>query len=460
LTKIINSKAAIEIVITMEDLPDEILNIIFNQTIAQGAFDQNIRFFRNACLVNKRWRFYAQSTLFNYWAGNGSNNHAQHILCFVRTLLDRPDLAKAVKTIGIGSFVSCITEQEPRCLLDSQLLQTMLETADRLRPGDEAWRAAISHTQTNAILAFVLFLLPKLNTLDLAVGFDELSTYWVMCFVRESIRVDYPEAYSPFLPNLHTIRSRNSEDIYGFDMWDIATLLNLPKLHTVEAWALSRCSAFAGNEWPVRNSKVKTLRLGFSELENSDFKRLLGSFEALEVLEWEWGPTLEAGDDITFSGIQNALQQHETSLKKLWLEVTGSYPESFPGYLRLDTLGPLANFKLLTNITISANFLIGGDPDEDFVPPHWEAEFPSGLEELNIVDIVSRLPQYLLHMANNCAGLFPKLRVVSCLDWDELELGIPRQVVCETFESAGVNFVDYKRVYDDFCVLTSLKSLD
>ncbi|KAI1741532.1 hypothetical protein F4680DRAFT_67298 [Xylaria scruposa] len=426
------------------NIPPELLTIILKYA------QQSRSCLYEACLVNSNWRAIAQPLLFDRGPGW---DRCEHVLAYIRSLLDRPDLAASVTTICLDRCCEDSRELEADDPLDPDLLERMLEAAECHQPGNEDWKTAISERRHDSVLALMLYLLPRLTHLNVNVSHceDPGLSHWIMMFARQNSSQSSPTT-SPFLQKLQVVRAQHWDTENGFIMSDIAPLLMLPNLHTVEAYALGACHHVPDDErWPVRSSKVSLLSLNHSGMEAEDFELLLSTFEALEVLEWQWGDASQTDADVNVPEIGNTLRRHGKSLQRLMIDVADSFWFEYGegnGDWEPDTIGSLAHMTLLKSITLPTVFLTGRDDvDDDFEPPHFADVFPKALEELNLIAMTSRLPQYLLDMARNCASVFPKLKVVRCPEWDQSDLEVDVEMVRQAFEAAGVSFMGFEHVY-------------
>ncbi|KAI0548048.1 hypothetical protein F4679DRAFT_338655 [Xylaria curta] len=430
---------------SINGIPPELLTIILKHA------QQSRSCLYEACLVNSHWRAIAQPLLFD---GGPGWDHCKHVLDYIRSLLDRPDLAASVTTICLDTCCEDSRDLGGNDPIEWDLVERMLEAAECHRPGNEDWKTAISEGRHDSVLALMLYLLPRLTRLNLNVSYceDPGLSHWIMMFAHQNSSQGSPTT-SPFLQELRVVRAQHWDTENGFSMSDIAPLLMLPNLHTVEAYALGDCHVPASETWPVRSSKVRLLSLNQSGMEAEDFELLLSSFEALEVLEWEWGGSCQTDADVNVPEIGNTLRRHGKSLQRLVIDVTDSFWFEY-GDLNTDTIGSLAHMTLLKSITLPAVFLTGKDDDDDdvddgpdFEPLHFADVFPQALEELNLIATTLRLPQYLLDMARNCSSAFPKLKVVRCPEWDQPDLEVDVEMVRQAFEAAGVSFMGFEHIY-------------
>ncbi|KAI0099265.1 hypothetical protein GGR51DRAFT_399209 [Nemania sp. FL0031] len=435
---------------SINDIPPELLTSILKHA------HQSPSGLYAACLVNSYWRAIGQPLLFNVRSDPGWYYQRKRMLGYIRSLLDRPDLAASVTTIYLDSCCEDsgqFGEDDP---LDPDLLERMLEAAECHRPGDEDWKAAISEIRQDSALALMLYLLPRLTCLKLNVSYceDPGLSHWIMMFARQSSSQGSPTT-SPFLQELRVLRAQHWDTEYSFSMSDIAPLLTLPNLHTVEAYALGDCHVPDSETWLFRSSKARLLSLNNSGMEAEDFEFLLSTFEALEVLEWQWGDACQTDADVSVPEIGNTLRRHGKSLRRLVIDVADSFWFEY-GEGDTDIIGSLAHMTLLKSITLPTVFLTGKDDvddESDFEPLDFVDVFPKALEELNLDGTTLRLPQYLLDMARNCASTFPKLKVVRCVEWDQSDLGVDVEMVRQAFEAAGVSFMSFEHVYllHSFC---------
>ncbi|KAI1114099.1 hypothetical protein F5Y14DRAFT_415424 [Nemania sp. NC0429] len=434
---------------SINDIPPELLTIILKYA------QESRSCLYKACLVNSRWRAIAQPLLFGQlgltvvspphdgWSQLGGPGLGQ-CMGYIRSLLDRPDLAASVTSICLCSCYEDSRDLGGHNPPNPDLLERMLEAAERHRPGNEDWKMAISEGRHDAALALMLHLLPRLTSLNITVSNceePELS-HWIMMFARQG-----SPTTSPFLQEIRVVRAQHWDTENGFGLFDIAPLLMLPNLHTFEACALGDCQVLASETWPVRSSKVRLLSLSDSGMEAEDFERLLSSFEALEVLEWWWGDALQTTAAVKVLKIGNTLRRHGKSLRRLVIDVAESFWLYHEGG-NAETIGSLASMTLLKDVTLPTLFLTGSDITDDAddkwrfpAPLRFVDVFPRALEELNLVGTTSRLPQCLLDMARNCASAFPRLKVVRCPELHQSDVGVDVEMVRQAFEAAGVSFM-------------------
>ncbi|KAI1325397.1 hypothetical protein F5Y16DRAFT_377923 [Xylariaceae sp. FL0255] len=433
---------------SINNLPTELLIIILDelQPIRSDLY--------NACLVDSRWCAIAQPLLFNVWCAHERYwcDQNKYALRYIRSLLDRPDLAASVNTICMDSCEGHNPEMEPQDPPPLDLLRRMLEAAERHRPGDEDWKTAISEGQHDAVLALMLYLLPRLHCLEFVMFYCEdpnLQCHWIANFAHQMSCQDSP-ATSPFLQNLRVIRAQNYTTECGFDMSVISPLLMLPNVLEVETYAMDCLWLSSDGTWPAMSSKARLLRLGHSGIEGRDFELLLGSFEALEVFEWQWGDfyVTEAYPDVWEIG--DTLRRQGNFLQRLVIDVAGSFWSEHEDE-NIGNIGSLAQLTLLKSITIPTVFVTGRDDDyldDEFEPPlPFMNVFPAALEELNLVDMTVALPQYLLHMARCCASKFPMLKVVRCPKWGPFDPEADIETIRQIFERAGVSLIEFRDVH-------------
>ncbi|KAI0186798.1 hypothetical protein EV127DRAFT_438111 [Xylaria flabelliformis] len=431
---------------SINDIPPELLTIILKHAQRPRSC------LYEACLVNSYWRAIAQPLLFNGWSEPRGSEWDKRVLGYIQSLLDRPDLAASVTTIWLDSCCEDSQHLGGNDPPDPDLLERMLEAAECHQPGNEDWKTAISERRHDSVLALMLYLLPRLACLNIDVEYceDPELSHWIMMFARQNSSQGSPTT-SPFLQELRVVHAQHWDTEGGFNMSDIAPLLMLPNMHTVETYALGNCRVPASETWPVRSSKVRLLSLNQSGMEAEDFELLLSTFEALEVLEWQWGNACQTDADVNVTEIGNTLRRHGKSLQRLVIDVVFSIWTEY-GDLGTDSIGSLAHMTLLKSITLPTVFLTGDNDDDDddgydFEPLYFADVFPQALEELNLIDTTPRLPQYLLEMARNCASAFPKLKVVRCTEWDQSDHEVDVEMVRQAFEAAGVSFMGFEHVY-------------
>ena len=418
-----------------ERLPVEILDQVLS--------DQDSATIFKACRVSRRWCAVSQPKLMNCWPNRGIL-----ILPFVRTLLDRPDLAQAVRETSIDDY-GWGSPDSPRQIPGPKLLSKMLEKADQFRPGEKDWQTKISVSGDDATLALALYLLPSLNTLTWSAPDGKIIHPWIMRFVREFTIERLPAGFAPFLPRLRTFRyepwttdSRLIADTVGH-------LLRLPTLREVSTRNLVGCS-FAHDSAMTsvpsqRPITAKSLSIWRSALTPSSLRHFLPSFKALEELSWQYTDDGLNHSVLLVIWIEEALRSHKSSLRRLLLHVAED-----PMWRSVYSVQPIRSFQdfpLLTSITISCDLLVG-----HVVLWHEPVKFrplieklPAALEELIILDITKTVAQHLLDLANSFVAVLNSLREVRCPEWKQSKW-VSRIEVAQLFKEGGVELTVYKPV--------------
>lgn len=136
----------------------------------------------------------------------------------------------------------------PNC----ELLVLMLDEAERMRPGDSAWKAAILASRNDAIFSLILYLMPNLRELEVNDPYidseEEFERSWVLRFITESTGPNFPTAFDPFLANLSNVSIYHHDTKYGFNLCNVAPFLNMPQLRQFVANMALRCFPFRGEE--------------------------------------------------------------------------------------------------------------------------------------------------------------------------------------------------------------------
>lgn len=202
---------------------------------------------------------------------------------FLRSILDRPELATLVREITVtGDSLSCTTafESSLPCLpvdgLDLAICQKRLCQMDLPIDGRDRWNAALRDGEVDALLTLVLSQVPNLRYLHLEENCIRTNPYLGMLLCR-ALRGPEPLKLFRTLSKAHAqlssdLRNRSN---FGLSVSHLA-FFYLPSL---EQLAVSVDNASSGFQWPAAHppnpSNLRDLDLGM--LREGNLGKLLSS---------------------------------------------------------------------------------------------------------------------------------------------------------------------------------------
>lgn len=283
---------------SINDLPNEILDHVFLY-IATSSEDitwDTKRLLRDICLLGRRWCCVAQPLLFNSFSlyRASRNRYDDPLYLFIRSLIERPDLSSSIKQIYLDQDLWNVDANpaEVQNPVPEPLQAQILEAARRIRSVDTKWRAAIAKNRCDAVTALLFCLLPNLRTLKFEAQYadeEDVLNSWVRRFAVEfTAATGYSSTAWEFLPMLETIQIEYLDTEDGFNFWDSMPLVSLPTIREVQTMRMGSCYKNGLQDWPVQHSSATVLHLFDSSACGEELQYLLGSFKAIEVIEWSW----------------------------------------------------------------------------------------------------------------------------------------------------------------------------
>ena len=131
-----------------------------------GVSDPDPGQFHACCLVSRRW--YANSTpwLYSRWIYSYVRKDGYTRLWrFLRTILNKPDIAKFVRTAGIKGLKSNFGYQDSLPAQDQESVRNAMQMAGMAEAGNSRLHAR-DMTDPRLLMALLLTCLPELKTLE------------------------------------------------------------------------------------------------------------------------------------------------------------------------------------------------------------------------------------------------------------------------------------------------------
>lgn len=361
----------------IEELPDELLlKIAFflQDKIGNHHTDDLLAL----CKVSRALARTAQEVLFQNCYIGGTYS-PKRLGLFLRTILDRPDLARKIRKLEIPItkhyawtrlHPSCVnrdgTTTDMVALLSSCVRDLKLPAYDYM---EHTWLRQLKHRAKDshiAVVTLILVRVPKLRNLHLILGeYLEMPPLFVqLCSMYPSL----------MLGALEDIRITHGRDILSLRQGGMPPLLRLPSLRSVRMEDTSELTVHA---WDINNRHMEipaitipaitslTLR---GSVYQSFYGQVLRCFTALRSF------TCHFGSDFGIENVIPALWNQQNTLETFRIS-TNSYCRN------RRPIGPFTIFTRLKTLRIAQGLLLGV---EDAPPPLLIDILPRSLERLEL----------------------------------------------------------------------------
>jgi len=375
-----------------------------------------VRTLYNFCLTNKTLCFMAQPLLYKSWTDKYSTDRPlKHYHKFLRTLIERPDLASRVRKAVVkaswapvlgGALISDYQEYVD----DSTLSQMVKDDAKRFVTDGEksrCWLERCSLGHIDALIVLVLHHLPNLETLDIrAQIFDcVVDILW------------YPDPDPEYHGGNHNIVLQKLRKVVIAHNHDNETNVNklgqfyfialpvlacsLPNVSEVKVignlnvWAMPQHLDFPPDIFTPFVTSITEIRLQDSYIDPGDIWLLLDFYRGLEVFEVSWSSRFD-NEDFNFVGpvLKEYLNPSQTTLRHLKFDVGQMLYQDIDGTIRdpedfaeFEPIGDLSGFTNLTHLTIDGLLLFGD-----------HESFTETLRQFGWVHVTSQLPRTLIYL--------------------------------------------------------------
>lgn len=447
-------------------LPDELLLHIFSYLISwensawqdYGVYpkldERGSIALTSLCKACRRFKFLAEPILYSVWVKpenrckrkepNTLFQPSIHEPCltlrkYLRTLIERPDLASHVKVLQIQAWETEETlkgewseegeSYEATTLPPSApMAHSFYETASQLLPDGPArreWLIALCRGDEDAEVALLLALLGNLQALQIVLpnvsGSDEYHFFFFHRVVREALN-------SSKISKMHSFPHLKSLDVRSYSLED--SDIGLPIYPFSDFFKIAELKAFNGhhmvadgdpNEWGEWTcdpglSAVRHLRLKDIYMSSEAIATLIISCSKLESLEVYFNTTPNDSLPFEWAEIYEALQRHKSTLKTISIDIyadaimVDSYDEpisSLGGFFK--------DFISLRHLEIQQSALTGAnlpdDDDEDNLGYNLLNVLPPSLESFGILNSDVMMESHLERLARDLS-YFPHLRKV------------------------------------------------
>ncbi|KAF1350871.1 hypothetical protein BDV97DRAFT_350573 [Delphinella strobiligena] len=495
-------------------LPDELLLQIFSRlaTWESSPFEdfglyekideEGLKTLAILCQSSKRFRYIAEPILYgafvkpeNLLKRKKPNTLFQPVIhepcCilrkYLRTLIERPDLANQVKWVQLQAWESTETlkgedmwpqeaSHEATPLPPSaQMAHSFYEAASKLLPEGASrteWLIALCRGDEDAEVALLLALLPNVERLQVILpkvfAPDEYHFFFFHRILQQAISRQEPSNMHTF-SRLKRLEARcyslGDSDI-GLPIYPFSTFFHLPQLEIFKGFHV----AVEGdpNDWgewscPPGHSRVRSLQLKDSLMSSVSIATLVASCSSLQSLEVFFS-TEETALEFRWPELGEALKRHQSSLESISIDIFSDSNLLLPPGEHAEPLLPsLKNFNTLRHLEIQQSGLTGArypDREDESQGSHNKAFnfvdiLPSSLESLAILNATPIIDLPLEALSRNLSH-FPNLRKIRVASSDDFE---PRHLdlgevgkhqerirpIRDLFEAAGIIWEEFWR---------------
>lgn len=472
----------------LTDLPDELLLMIFRYFslvgVLDGPLDEPVYWYedrvllfqkrcdtlRNICSTCKSLCRVAQPLLYEVI---NCLNFRRRRWPFLRTLVSRSDLGRAVKEVHLR-----YEGETPAKGLD-RLAPEVMEAAKSVDiEMTRAFMRALESGRCEAQITLAMTLMPNLSYMNFCLDEKFIEDYnWMFRLLRKStFNISQNGPGGPF-SNLKRIETSYGGMEFGYNPVFISEFVALPNLKEIlvkSAWSDERSCGITWN--PASGvSNIDTINLDASAVTNDFIRKLLRACKAPKTFIYSWGGPPPTDSMHAFADFMRALRTRKDSLETIRLDVVlkANYFESLA--IENEYLPPVGSFKdfaRLTELEVPGHLLLGSPllDWEHFDGEHWPAftsdfdyaalidVFPSSLERLimdcmGLEEDVTFILPFLDEFANGCVERLPNLKFVKLIVVDENDFSLLENVK-KALENQGVevqvkDFIDEEGWEDD-----------
>ncbi|QSZ36973.1 hypothetical protein DSL72_009065 [Monilinia vaccinii-corymbosi] len=367
-------------------------------------------------LCSKRLHQYAEPYLYSQF--NHLGDACTSLSYFLRTILREPRLAQYTKIFTANALLGYCTDIDMSMLTPSDwaLLKSSLERVHTLETGERdpsfnphissQWLSSIEHGNWDALVAFILCLLPNLQSLNIVNhasgcpnGYPYLETILNRAASLQK-QSQHPSSSShPYsLAKLKHLHLAKHDLVHhpriGFEILRLLPFLNLPSIRTVSGHMISDFhfpSSIRDEQPPLNPFTLSTiytpplpnftfhttaLTLSHTVLATSTLPKFFSYFTSLKYLSWSWqydvANARRDGLDYSFDmGVfLNSVLHLSGCLEVLKLRISPACAEST---VKCDNwTSTLFSFKALKFLDMSTFLLYG--PPKSLISPESEPE--------------------------------------------------------------------------------------
>jgi len=404
-------------------LSAEIWQIILEQVEAHIEAEQSnmqqershlyVRTLYNFCLTNKTLCFMAQPLLYKSWTDKYSTDSPlKHYHKFLRTLIERPDLASCVRKAVVKAswapeFGSFLISDYLEYTADPTLSQMVKDDVKRfVTEGDKSrgWLERCGLGHIDALIVLILHHLPNLETLDIRSQLFgcvvEILWYPDPEYLGGNENVVLQKLRKVVIAHNHD-NETNVNKLGQFYFVALPVLAcSLPNVCEVEVigylniWAMPQHLDFPPDIFTLFVTSVKEIRLLNSYIDPGDIGLLLDFYRGLEVFEVSWSSRFD--EDFNFVGpvLKDYLHHSQSTLQQLKFDVGQMLYQDIDGAVRepedfaeFEPIGDLSGFTKLMHLTIDGLLLFG-----DY------ESFTENLSQFGWIHVTSQLPRTLTYL--------------------------------------------------------------
>lgn len=330
-----------------------------------------------------------------------------HCLSLVRTIFQRPDLAKAVREMHIGAWKFEKDQKIPAddfVFFESQLAKYAKdsngnplpitygwyqEVRGDLEPGGQETELCIA-SPDSALSALVATQIPNVERLRV------YSCYSKRCFFCQ------PNS----LPRLQYLSLAHCDDEMGVDLAKVKNIcLAAPNLKQLDGFMIGSVSG------PMPHENLRKLRILHSVIEEQELTPLITGFKSLESFTYEsGGAAISYYPDATPEEISEALIQAKDTLRHVSI--------ALQTYVDFDWVDDTCfrRFREMTNLeTLTIYFSTVDFPDWNKTEVHADSLIkflPCSIQEFTIGLPPWEFEEALLRLAKAVPEHFPRLKVL------------------------------------------------
>lgn len=311
-------------------------------------------------------------------------------------LLQRPDLAQHVRhwtmrdANGLLSRNMCQRGGTARTVQVDEVLKMAIKASSHSTNEEALWLKHASWIDHgDAILALLLPVLVKLQTLELTLSFYDIDRY-IERTIHRAARREKPFDNKPALGSLTNFMASSTSFKYGTSSDYIAASMPLPSIHAVYGHSIGtdpNNEVEISPEARTASSTLKHLELRDCKLNGPDITHLLRIPKALTTFIYDIGSDHLSFCSVNPQDIWNALAPHQHCLENLWFDYNQRYEEEWHQEFDTDNDAPgasLSCFKNLQILRIAAIFLFGGQRNKDATGDELADFLPKTLQTLHV----------------------------------------------------------------------------
>jgi len=357
------------------------------------------------CRVHPYLRHLAEPVLYSTVDLTFHGDKLPPVDLFLRTILQRPDLAARVRNLSLSGTHPHILRfpgHVPKPLPDVSGREAAIAfIVDTQLPYREQWIEGLLDGALDAYMALVLSQLPRLRALRLGCYYKPSGRGLLGAVLRAMAGVDGPDSDSSIPgiqarldqlqsfsldPDVHHHQRRtrwNTEDVFS--------LFYVPAVRELSIFVRDKLLAESEVPWPVATppSARELVSLRIMGIRESQLRHVLSATPALRSLQWLWSFSSKtrgavSSPVVNLGHVMSALSHVKDTLGKLVVFTAAHESSSISSQLSVQgSLRPLAAFEHVRKLVMPMVFFTG------FTLPARQGLgrcLPCNLEELKLTD--------------------------------------------------------------------------